>query len=91
VAVGTVLTEATTLATRGAAMGGYSTSLYAGFAIAAFGLGPVMGTCGYGIGYAVAGGCTAVMAVGATVLAQGDPRRRSRSPSQAGNPPGGSA
>jgi predicted MFS family arabinose efflux permease len=74
VAVGTVLTEATTPATRGAGMGGYSTSLYLGFAIAAFGLGPVMGTWGYETGYAVAGGCTAVMAVGATVLAQRNPR-----------------
>jgi DHA1 family multidrug resistance protein-like MFS transporter len=91
VAVGTVLTEATTPETRGAAMGGYSTSLYAGFAIAAFGLGPVMGTCGYEIGYAVAGGCTAVMAVGATVLAQRNPRSRSRSQSPPVDPPGGSA
>ena len=79
VAVGTVLTEATTPATRGAAMGGYSTSLYVGFAIAAFGLGPVMATWGYGTGYALAGGCTAMMAVGATVLAQRNPQKRSRS------------
>jgi MFS family permease len=78
VAVGTVLTEATTPATRGAAMGGYSTSLYVGFATAAFGLGPVIGTWGYGTGYALAGGCTALMAVGATVLAQRNPGQRSR-------------
>jgi predicted MFS family arabinose efflux permease len=81
VAVGTVITEATTPATRGAAMGGYSTSLYVGFAAAAFGLGPVMDTWGYGAGYAVAGGCAAVMAVGATVLAGRDPPRRPRSTS----------
>ena len=81
VAVGTVLAEATTPATRGVAMGGYSTSLYVGFATAAFGLGPVMGTWGYGTGYAVAGGCTAVMAVGATVLAQRGLRKRSCSTS----------
>jgi MFS family permease len=79
VAVGTVLTEATTPATRGAAMGGYSTSLYVGFAIAAFGLGPVMATRGYETGYALAGGCTAMMAVGATVLARRNPQKRSRS------------
>jgi DHA1 family multidrug resistance protein-like MFS transporter len=78
VAVGTVLTEATTPETRGAAMGGYSTSLYVGFATAAFGLGPVMGTWGYGTGFAVAGGCTAVMAVGATVLAQQNASKRSK-------------
>jgi MFS family permease len=81
VAVGTVLTEATTPATRGAAMGGYSTSLYVGFAAAAFGLGPVMGTWGYETGYAVAGGCTAVMGAGATVLARRSPRTRPRSTS----------
>jgi MFS family permease len=76
VAVGTVLTEATTPATRGAAMGGYSTSLYVGFAAAAFGLGPVMGAWGYGTGYAVAGGCTAVMAVAAAALARRTPPKR---------------
>lgn len=85
VAVGTVLTEATTPATRGAAMGGYSTSLYVGFATAAFGLGPVMDTWGYGTGYAVAGACTAVMAVGATVLAQRNPRKPSCSTSGTGD------
>jgi MFS family permease len=52
VAVGTVLTEVTTPATRGAAMGGYSTSLYVGFTTAAFGLGPVMDTWGYARGFA---------------------------------------
>jgi DHA1 family multidrug resistance protein-like MFS transporter len=88
VAVGTVLTEATTPATRGAAMGGYSTSLYVGFATAAFGLGPVMGTWGYETGYAVAGGCTAAMAVGAAALARRDPRKRSRSTSRIGDRPG---
>ena len=88
VAVGTMLTEATTPTTRGAAMGGYSTSLYLGFATAAFGLGPVMDTWGYGTGYAVAGGCTAVMAVAATALARRDPRRPSRSTSRTGDRPG---
>ncbi len=77
VAVGTVLTEATTPATRGAAMGGYSTAIYVGFAAAAFGLGPVMGTWGYGTGFAVAGGCTAVMAVGAALLGHWSPPRSS--------------
>jgi MFS family permease len=91
VAVGTMLTEATTPTTRGAAMGGYSTSLYLGFATAAFGLGPVMDTWGYGTGYAVAGGCTAVMAVAATALARRDPRKRSRSTSRTGDRPGESA
>jgi MFS family permease len=79
VAVGAVLTEATTPATRGVAMGGYSTAIYAGFAAAAFGLGPVMGTWGYGVGFGVAGGCTVVMAIGAGVLARGNPPRPSGS------------
>jgi len=35
-------------------------------------------TWGYGTGFAVAGGCTAVMAVGATVLAQRSASKRSR-------------
>jgi MFS family permease len=78
VAVGAVLTEATTPATRGAVMGGYSTAIYVGFAAAAFGLGPVMGTWGYEIGFALAGGCTAAMAVGAAVLGRRNPPRRSR-------------
>ena len=81
VAVGAVLTEATTAATRGAAMGGYSTAIYVGFAAAAFGLGPLMGTWGYGTGFAVAGGCTAALAAAAAVLGHRSPHRRSRSTS----------
>jgi len=68
VAVGAILTEATTPATRGGAMGGYSTAIYVGFAAAAFGLGPVMGAWGYGSGFAMAGGLTAVLAVGASLI-----------------------
>ncbi len=68
VAVGAILTEATTPATRGGAMGGYSTAIYVGFAAAAFGLGPVMDTWGYGSGFAMAGGLTAVLAVGASLI-----------------------
>jgi hypothetical protein len=49
-------------------MGGYSTSIYVGFAAAAFGLGPVMGTWGYESGFAVAGGLTAALAVGASLI-----------------------
>jgi MFS family permease len=68
VAVGAILTEATTPTTRGGAMGGYSTSIYVGFAAAAFGLGPVMGTWGYESGFAMAGGLTAALAVGASLI-----------------------
>jgi MFS family permease len=72
VAVGAILTEATTPATRGGAMGGYSTSIYVGFAAAAFGLGPVMGRWGYARGFAIAGVLTAVLAVGASLIRRQD-------------------
>lgn len=68
VALGAALSEATTPATRGAAMGGYSTAIYAGFGAAAFALGPIVGAWGYGVGFALAGFCAAATAVGAAVL-----------------------
>lgn len=66
VAVGAALSEATTPATRGLAMGGYSTAIYAGIGLAAIGLGPVMGRWGYGTGFTLAG---AVGALGTLVTA----------------------
>ncbi|MBI4589948.1 MAG: MFS transporter [Candidatus Rokubacteria bacterium] len=55
VAVGAALSEATTPATRGLAMGGYSTAIYVGIGLASIGLGPVMGHWSYGTGFALAG------------------------------------
>ncbi len=55
VAVGAALSEATTPATRGLAMGGYSTAIYAGFGLGAVALAPVMGSWGYAAGFTLAG------------------------------------
>lgn len=55
VAVGAALSEATTPATRGLAMGGYSTAIYLGVGLASIGLGPVMGRWGYEAGFTLAG------------------------------------
>lgn len=55
VAVGAALSEATTPATRGLAMGGYSTAIYVGMGLASIGLGPVMAHWGYGAGFTLAG------------------------------------
>jgi predicted MFS family arabinose efflux permease len=55
VAVGAALSEATTPATRGLAMGGYSTAIYVGMGLASITLGPVMAGWGYATGFALAG------------------------------------
>ena len=55
VAVGAALSEATTPATRGLAMGGYSTAIYVGLGLVAIGLGPVMDRWGYETGFSLAG------------------------------------
>lgn len=60
VAVGVALASATTPATRGLVMGGYSTALYLGFALGSFGLGPIITQHGYAVGFA-AGGIAGVM------------------------------
>jgi MFS family permease len=73
VAVGAMLSEASTPATRGVVMGGYSTALYVGITVAAFGLGPVMGGWGYRAGFGLAGGCAMALTVAAGLLG----RRRS--------------
>ena len=53
VAVSVGLAGASTPATRGLVMGGYSTSLYLGFALGSFALGPVITRYGYPVGFAV--------------------------------------
>ncbi|MBI4562004.1 MAG: hypothetical protein HY724_08155 [Candidatus Rokubacteria bacterium] len=55
VAIGAALSEATTPATRGLAMGGYSTAIYVGLGLASISLGPVMVRWGYGAGFTLAG------------------------------------
>ncbi len=60
VAVGAALSEATTPATRGLAMGGYSTAIYVGIGLASIGLGPVIGRWGYTAGFTLAGGAGAL-------------------------------
>ena len=52
VAVSVGLAGASTPATRGLVMGGYSTSLYFGFALGSFALGPVITRYGYPVGFA---------------------------------------
>jgi len=53
VATGAALGEAIEPAARGAAMGGYSTALYAGIAAGALLAGPVIARAGFGAGFAV--------------------------------------
>jgi MFS family permease len=69
VAVGTMLAEASTPATRGQVMGGYSTALYVGMALAAFGLGPVVAGWGYAAGFGLAALCALLMTGVAATLA----------------------
>lgn len=76
VAVGVALASATTPATRGLVMGGYSTSLYLGFALGSFGLGPVITQHGYAAGFAVGGaaGVVGTLIAGALWATAGEPR-----------------
>jgi DHA1 family multidrug resistance protein-like MFS transporter len=54
VAVGAALSEATTPATRGLAMGGYSTSIYVGLGLGSVAVGPVVAAGGFTAGFTVA-------------------------------------
>jgi predicted MFS family arabinose efflux permease len=76
VAVGVALASATTPATRGLVMGGYSTSLYLGFALGSFGLGPVITQHGYAAGFAVGGaaGVVGTLIAAALWATAGEPR-----------------
>lgn len=56
VAISVALAASTTPATRGAVMGGYSTSLYLGLALGSLALGPVITHAGYVVGFGVGGG-----------------------------------
>lgn len=55
VAIGAALSEASTPATRGLAMGGYSTAIYVALGLASLGLGPVMARWGHTAGFTLAG------------------------------------
>jgi predicted MFS family arabinose efflux permease len=68
VAIGVALAAASTPATRGLVMGGYSTSLYLGLALGSFALGPVITRYGYATGFGVGAGAGAVGAVVAAAL-----------------------
>jgi MFS family permease len=63
VAISVMLAGSATPATRGAVMGGYSTSLYLGLALGSFGLGPVITHSGYAVGFAV-GAIASVISTG---------------------------
>lgn len=65
VAISAGLADASTPATRGLVMGGYSTAIYLGFGAAAVALGPVIAATGFAAGFGVAAGC----GVGGTLLA----------------------
>jgi MFS family permease len=76
VAVGVALASASTPATRGLVMGGYSTALYLGFALGSFGLGPIITQHGYAVGFAVGGaaGVIGTLAAAALWAMGGEPR-----------------
>lgn len=65
VAISVGLAAASTPATRGLVMGGYSTSLYAGLALGSFGFGPIVAYTGYEVAFAAA----AVAGAAGTVVA----------------------
>lgn len=68
VAVSVGLAGASTPATRGLVMGGYSTSLYLGFALGSFALGPVITHYGYPVGFAAGAVAGVVGTFAATIL-----------------------
>jgi predicted MFS family arabinose efflux permease len=78
VAVGVALASATTPATRGLVMGGYSTSLYLGFALGSVGLGPIITQHGYAVGFAAGGAAGVIGTLTAAALwaMGGEPRSK---------------
>jgi len=72
VGAATMIIEATPAATRGAAMGGYITSQLAGQALAGLALGPVISRWGFPGAFALAGVCTASLALAAVALPRGE-------------------
>jgi len=78
VAVGVALASTTTPATRGLVMGGYSTSLYLGFALGSVGLGPIITQHGHAVGFAAGGaaGVIGTLAAAALWAMGGEPRSK---------------
>lgn len=78
VAVGVALASTTTPATRGLVMGGYSTSLYLGFALGSFALGPIITQHGHAVGFAAGGaaGVIGTLAAAALWAMGGEPRSK---------------
>ena len=68
VAIGVALASATTPATRGFVMGGYSTCLYLGFAVGSFALGPIITHYGHAAGFALGGAAGVIGTLIAAVL-----------------------
>lgn len=68
VAISVGLTASSTPAGRGLVMGGYSTSLYLGFAVGSFALGPVITRHGYAAGFALGAAAGVVGALVAGLL-----------------------
>ena len=68
VAVSVGLASASTAATRGLVMGGYSTSLYLGFALGSFALGPVITHYGYSVGFAAGAVAGVIGTLAAAIL-----------------------
>jgi predicted MFS family arabinose efflux permease len=68
VAISVGLTASSTPALRGLVMGGYSTSLYLGFAVGSFALGPVITRHGYAAGFALGAAAGVVGALVAGLL-----------------------
>ena len=59
-------------------MGGYSTSLYLGFALGSFGLGPIITQYGYAVGFATGGaaGVIGTFVAAALWAVGGEPRSK---------------
>jgi predicted MFS family arabinose efflux permease len=68
VAISVGLTASSAPAVRGLVMGGYSTSLYLGFALGSFALGPVITRYGYSAGFALGAAAGVVGALVAGLL-----------------------
>ncbi len=78
VAVGAVLAEASTPATRGLVMGGYSTAIYVGVGTTSVSLGPLIAARGFAVGFAVDAACALVATALAAVLWRRRPRPAAR-------------
>jgi predicted MFS family arabinose efflux permease len=86
VAVGVGLAAASTPSTRGLVMGGYSTSLYLGFALGSFALGPVITRYGYPVAFAAGAVAGVIGTLAAAILWMAGRVRTPRRSSPRGTP-----